>query len=160
MQSVTASSVKVAVMGRPMQPFEQQKGGSSSVKVYPPDKVRPAAHCWLQLCSTSLALTLYISSAALPVAHCFTLPCSSCNNSSRGWAADVQASAGFDGRWQTAADARWCPCAVWLSVTVRVALTWIWKLLLPMLQVALPPLTQKTVAGGADGAADFVYDRV
>jgi hypothetical protein len=43
-QSVTASSVKVAVLVRPMLPFEQQKGGSSSVMVYPPDKVRPAAH--------------------------------------------------------------------------------------------------------------------
>jgi hypothetical protein len=33
-------------------------------------------------------------------------------------------------------------------------------LVLSMLQVSLPPLTQRTVAGGADGAADFVYDRV
>jgi hypothetical protein len=30
-------------MVRPMLPFEQQKGGSSSVVVYPPDKVRHAA---------------------------------------------------------------------------------------------------------------------
>lgn len=38
-QSNTPSSVKVAVMVRPMLPFEQQKGGSRSVMVYPPDKV-------------------------------------------------------------------------------------------------------------------------
>jgi hypothetical protein len=40
-QSVTPSSVKVAVVVRPLLPFEQQRGGSSSVVVYPPDKVSP-----------------------------------------------------------------------------------------------------------------------
>lgn len=41
--SVTPSSVKVAVMVRPLLPFEQQKGGSSSVVVYPPNKVSAAS---------------------------------------------------------------------------------------------------------------------
>jgi hypothetical protein len=39
-QSSTPSAVKVAVMVRPLLPFEQHKGGTSSVSVHPPNKVR------------------------------------------------------------------------------------------------------------------------
>lgn len=42
--SATPSSVKVAVIVRPLLPFEQQKGGSSSIVVYPPDKVYGRCH--------------------------------------------------------------------------------------------------------------------
>jgi hypothetical protein len=55
------------------------------------------------------------------------------------------------------ADVLPCMC---MCVTVNGVLKSTYQLPSTMLQVSLPPLTQKTVAGGADGAADFVYDRV